>query len=466
MSIVRRVGRFAARHGLWRPETRVVAALSGGSDSVALLRLLHALHQAGQVSLAGAAHLHHGLRGADADEDEQFCRHLTERLAVPLVAARVDVPTLARSRRQSIEVAAREARRTFLGEARVTLAADRVATAHTQDDQAETVLMRVLRGTGMHGLGGIAPAARHRIRPLLECTRDELRDYLRAVDQPWRDDATNANLVHPRNRLRHEVIPYLARHFNPSIRQAVARLATMARADDGWLHRVAAAAALPLIVVDDCGARLDAARLNRLPPALARRVIQQAIESVLERTPDFLDVEQVRAVVAGDMPAATISRLSVEHSGAAVVLVPIGVTVPIQPFRMALPVPGQVTLPEAGWTLEAEGPIHGPRDVLATGPPDQVEVDAAELGTDLIVRTRQPGDRLRPLGLGGHKKLQDVFVDRKVDRRERDRVPVVTDARGRIVWVAGHVLSEEFGVTERTNAVVVLKLRRVARLAP
>jgi tRNA(Ile)-lysidine synthase len=166
----------------------------------------------------------------------------------------------------------------------------------------------------------------------------------------------------------------------------------------------------------------------------------------------------------------------VEHYGPFVVLVSNdSVSSPPAPFRFDLPIPGAVTLPRAGWTLEASGPLprkHGsteePRQpgnrkesASARAGAEEVHIEAAGLGTHLVVRSRQPGDRVRPLGLGGEKKLQDVFVDRKVSRNERDDVPIVTDKKDRIVWVAGHVLGEEFRVTEHTKAVVVLKLRRI-----
>jgi tRNA(Ile)-lysidine synthase len=153
--------------------------------------------------------------------------------------------------------------------------------------------------------------------------------------------------------------------------------------------------------------------------------------------------------------------LEVEPSGGFVVLVRRGPDTPAPAgFRLDLSIPGEVSLPAAGWTLLAEGPIRRRAGEVGAGAADQVHLDAAELGADLVVRSRRPGDRLRPLGVGGSKKVQDVLVDRKVPRDERDFVPIVTDRRGRIVWVAGHVLAEEFRVSGGTNTVVILKLRR------
>ena len=208
--------------------------------------------------------------------------------------------------------------------------------------------------------------------------------------------------------------------------------------------------------------RIDAAALNALPLALARRVVRLAVERVSGRTnPGLHEVDRVLAVAAGRIRASRNCSFRVEPSAGFVVLVPRG---PDRPppagFRFDLSIPGEVRLLAAGWTLQAEGPIRRRAGEVGSGAADQVHLDAAELGADLVVRSRRPGDRLRPLGVGGSKKVQDVLVDRKVPRDERDFVPIVTDRRGRIVWVAGHVLAEEFRVSGGTNTVVILKLRR------
>jgi tRNA(Ile)-lysidine synthase len=194
---------------------------------------------------------------------------------------------------------------------------------------------------------------------------------------------------------------------------------------------------------------------------VARRVVRLATNRLLpDATPGLDEIDAVLAVAAGHRPVARICTLDVEPSGGFVVLVRSGsgVSAPA-PFRFDLPIPGEVHLPSAGWTLQAEGPIRRQADV-GHGAPDRVHLDAAGLADGLVVRSREPGDRLRPLGVGGRKKLQDVLVDRKVPRDDRDFVPIVTDRRGRIVWVAGHVLAEEFRVSGGTNTVVILELRR------
>jgi tRNA(Ile)-lysidine synthase len=466
MSLLPRVRRFAARHHLWHAGSRVVAAVSGGSDSVALLFLLHDLHARGDMKLDAVAHLNHQIR-PEAVADEQFCAALAGRLKLPFVAARVDVPARAAAGKCSIEIAARAARRAFLAQVRDDRGADAVATAHTLDDQAETVLLRIARGTGLRGLGGIAPVRDGRIRPLLEVTRAELQDELEARRETWREDATNADLANPRNRVRHELLPYLRMHFNPSVHRSLARLAELARVEDDWMERSAADAAESVMDVGDDIVRLHQERLLALPDAIQRRVVQLALEtSTAGRSSSLDDVDAVRAVASGKAAAGEVSGVRVEHSSGSVVLINRSVAKvrsegSSPTFNVDLPVPGVAQVAGTGWVVEALGPQLRPAGSALSASSDAVEVDAAVVGSQLVVRSRLAGDRIRPLGLGGRKKVQDVFVDRKVNHGERDTVPIVTDLQGRLVWVAGHVLGEEFRVTEHTKAVIILKLRRI-----
>ncbi len=458
MSALHRVRRFAALHELWRPKTRVIAAVSGGSDSVAMLRLLHDLHRAGDLRLDAVAHVNHRMR-PEADADEAFCASLAADLGVAFVSTCVDVPAQAREKKQSVEVAGRLARRAFLDDLKRGRGADGIATAHTQDDQAETVLLRLLRGAGQRGLSGIAPHRDGRVRPVLFATRAELRRELEARGQGWREDATNTDLAHPRNRVRHELLPYLDQHFNPRTRRALARLADAVRADDLLLARQGATVASAAVQPAEDGIRLESATLLALPEAIARRVVQHALTAAGHSAPDAEAVAAVLEVARGNRSAADARNLRVEPLSGFVVLVRRDATRPLAPFREALTVPGAVQMQGAGWILEAQGPLARPCPGLAVG--DVARIDAASVTGGLVVRSRQPGDRMRPGGLGGSKKVQDIFVDRKVPRVERDRVPIVTDVAGRIVWVAGHVIGEEFRVTDGTKAVIILNLRRI-----
>ncbi len=317
-----RLRKFAERHNLWRRGTRVVAALSGGADSVALLLLLRDLHVGGELVLDCAAHLNHAIRGAESDGDEEFCRSLCDRLGVPLVTRRVDVPVSARHDRVSIEVAARRARHAFLSQVRESRGADVVATAHTEDDQAETVLLRIVRGAGGRGLAAIRPQRGHLIRPLLSITRDDLRRELAARGQDWREDVTNADLANPRNRVRHELLPYLQRYFNRSITQSLARLADMAGADESWIEALVDDQSGKVVRVEGGLVSLNVSGLRALPEGLARRVVRRALELAHpDSACDLKDADSVIAVAAGRAAAAEFSGLRVERFRDSAVLI-------------------------------------------------------------------------------------------------------------------------------------------------
>jgi tRNA(Ile)-lysidine synthase len=465
--LIDRVSRYAARHSLWAVGTRIVAAVSGGSDSVALAFLLRDLAAKGELGLAGIAHLNHHVRAEDADGDAAFCRALADRLGVPAIVSDANVPADAREHGVSIEVAGRHARQKFFRDAMAAVKADRVAVAHTRDDQAETVLLRLTRGAGASGLGAMAPSRDHIIRPLLDIPRDELRAYLRDRDEPWREDSTNADRSIPRNRVRHDVMPQL-RSINAQADSALARAAELLRSDDEFLVRLANAAFLRSVeIIDELGtAKVAVAEFAKLPVPLARRVARYVLETVNpSRTYGLEEVDELcRAVTAGT--GASLAALSVERFAADAVLVKRGVhgvhAPSVDPIELRLDIPGTVEAPRGAWTISARGPIPSPGETgneLAESP-SEVMVDAREVGAHLLVRFRRPGDRLRPLGAPGRKKVQDVLVDRKVPREDRDAVPIVTTEKGEIVWVAGQVLADPFRVTSLTKSVVVLTLRR------
>ena len=463
-SCIDRVRRYAARHSLWTPETRVVAAVSGGSDSVAQAWLLRELASRGELVFAAIAHLNHHVRGADADADAAFCRELAERLGVPAIVGDADVPADARTHHVSIEVAGRHARRRFFQEAIDSVRADRVAVAHTRDDQAETVILRLARGAGSSGLAAMAPRRDHVIRPLLDVTRSELQDFLRAKQETWREDATNLDRAIPRNRIRHAVMPEL-RAINAQADAALARAAEILRGDDEFLERLANAAFLRCVQVDEGQetVSLGVSEFSKLPVALARRVARYALETANpSRSYGLEEADELRRAVA-DGTGADLPGLAVERFGANAVLVSRQVhavqRVPaVDPLELRLDIPGTVEAPLGAWTVTAEGPISRPASVASDA--GRVMVDASGIGSQLIVRYRRPGDRLQPLGAPGRRKVQDVLVDRKVPRDDRDGLPIVTTVSGEIVWVAGEVLADPFRVTPLTKSVVVLTLRR------
>ena len=467
-----RVRRTILRYALFPAGSRAVIALSGGADSVALTHLLREVAPRTGFHLVGLAHLNHRLRGDAADTDEEFCRRLAAELSLPIEVRRLAVGALAR-RRGSLEETAREARYEFLEQAANRLGADRIAVGHTLDDQAETFLLRLLRGAGPRGLAGIYPRFGRIVRPLLEVSRADLRRYLAEHGVSFREDETNRDITIPRNRVRHELIPFLSERFSSRVVEILAREAAIARDDAAWLERVSSAAAARIVRVMTDRVEIDVPLLLAEPPSVGRWILLRALQRWSgRRFVAFDHADTLLALADGkdepvvlDLPGQTARR-----DGGMLVLTPReGRSRSSGPransFHYLLSIPGEAVLAEAGCAISAEVATRG------SGPeqPGWLEhvggrtaaVDAATLPTVLGVRSRKPGDRLRPLGLNGHKKLQDLLVDLKIPRADRDVTPLVVDDRDRIVWVAGHAIADDFRVTGQTKSVVILKLREL-----
>ncbi len=432
----------------------LVVGVSGGADSVALAHILHALSARGGPRLA-IAHLHHGIRGASADRDAVFVRRLAERLGVGCIVGRADVPALAKARGVSIEMGARSARHEFFRHAAAESGADRVALAHTADDQAETVLLRLCRGAGSTGLSAMAPdvtiGGLRVIRPLLGVSRVAIEAYLRARGERWRTDPTNRSDTHLRNRIRRRVIPVLERELNPSVRDALCTAAVLLGDDDSVLAGLARRA-LRRLESGDHG--LDTVRLRSLPVALQRRSIRDWILSrgVPADSAGFSAVERIRALAAGAGAAATLGR--------GWVVVRVGGAVRLESAArrrgkswdpVALSLPGRTEIREAGLVVHVAR-SRGFRRVREAGPgawPTTAWLDAGRVaGRPLTVRPWRAGDRYRPLGAPGVAKIHNILVDRKVPRRLRAGLPVV-ECGGEVVWFPGHRVAEGWHVPSR-----------------
>ncbi len=248
----------------------------GGPDSVGLLHLLCILAARGELTVAGAAHLNHGLRDA-ADEDERFCREHAAELGIPVCVERADVRALAKDWHTSLEDAGRRARYAFLERAAAELSASAIATGHTLDDQAETFLLQLIRGAGPRGLSGIGPNVGLVRRPLLDIRREEIREWLAAEGIPFREDESNRDLAFTRNRVRHVLVPLLERDFSPGIVEVLARESAIAREDEAYLQSAAIELARSVVLASEDIVEIDASALRSLHPAVASRVVRIAL---------------------------------------------------------------------------------------------------------------------------------------------------------------------------------------------
>ena len=467
----RRVLRYVHAHGLFFGAQRALLAVSGGPDSTALLLVLAHLSASGALELdLSLAHFDHGLRRqAEREAEKAFLSGMAAELGLPIFFGQGDVRAHARQQRLSLEEAARELRYRFLAEQAEKAAINVVATGHTADDKAETVLMHLVRGTGLTGLAGMRPSSSwplpgHEhlllVRPLLEVSRGDTERYCREEGVSPCLDVTNLLLGPLRNRIRHELLPIL-RRYNPRIQGALLRLAAATASDLAYLEKTAAAFWHSLAIKDKDSVRFRRSELVALPSAIRNRLLQAACRQLLADARQVESVHihsMVEALARGaGRPLSLPGGLAFTVDGEVVRLtVGQGAAARARPIpEMSLAVPGRTAV--AGWQVEAE--VLPAQEVEVGADPYQAYLDYQETGGQLTVWSRRRGDRFRPLGLGGEKKLQDYLVDAKVPRDERDGVPLVCASWG-IAWVVGHRIDERARVRQDTHTIVHLRFRR------
>ena len=451
---------------LLKPGMRMAVAVSGGADSVALLLAL-----AGRSAELGlvmhAAHLHHGLRGEEADEDLAFCRELVAGLGVPFHETRMDVGVEARGDKElgkaaeTIEEAARRLRYRWFGELLASGEIDAVATAHTLDDQAETVLGKFLRGAWTEGLAGISPKLECPeggviLRPLLGTTRSEIEAYLRGIGQAWREDSSNRQLTYTRNRIRHELLPLLE-GWNPQLKEHLAQMAELAREEEEWWQAEVARVAPQLLLIgrpvrgggrsagtgSAGGLALDVTRLSALAVALQRRLLRHAAAQFGVAL-DFPATEALRAMATSgragqrlELPeglraerTAREMRLSVD--GGAIQKRQRGESSEVE-YRGTIP--GEIEAPAFGLHLRIEVGGQGPESATPT---------------EALLRNWKPGDRVRLRYTSGPRKVKEVLERLKVTGSERALWPVL-EIEGVILWMRGVELEPVAGLVVEVN---------------
>ncbi len=462
--IMREVRRTIVEHGMLKETKKLVLAVSGGPDSVALFAVFLLLKEEFGLSLT-LAHFNHGLRGKESDADEKFVQRLAEENRIPCMVGKTGACQLGPGRGLSLEDAARRLRFRFLDETFERLGADRIALGHTADDQAETVMMRLLRGAGATGLRGILPVREVRyIRPLLNIWRHQILKFLSERNLSFREDRSNRDLRFLRNRMRHQLLPLLSEQYNPRIKERLVSLANILTEEDRYLDRVLDGE-LASLVVDRKSGKVVFARGPFL--ALDRAMRFRALRWALQQVGGSLDgigyrhLIQALDVIEGPRPSKRIifpRGLILERGYESFAVKKTGELEKAIPSTYSYPLrfPGATRIPEAGLTLVAD--IKKPEEVKLPLTCSMVAcLDLARLGPSLRVRSIRPGDRFQPLGMRGRKKLQDLLVDAKVPRCQRGVVPVVAAGK-EIVWVVGHRIAEQFKVTPATRDILRLEV--------
>ena len=495
INLIQRILVTISRHRMLQAGDRVGIGVSGGSDSVALLRILQGLSGQQGIQLA-VLHFNHGLRGVDSEGDEQFVAALAAHSGLPFFSARDDVAGVARARRWNLEDAARRLRYGFFGAVVKDRRINRVAVAHTADDQAETVLARVLRGTGPAGLAAIYPVNGQVVRPLLGVRRAELREYLNNLGQPWREDASNQDRSRLRSRLRHEVLPILEREIQPAIVDHLGRLAAMSREDEVF-WRVLTRARLDALLERE-GGRLRIRCTDLLNPllnedplsgvgfpeearlAITQRLVRGIIEELRGHCRQWTADHVGRVVglaVSGssgsriELPGVMVersfdwlwfSRTGGETKGYAAGCSDANSSASLAFSRLVeLGNPGEstvVAVPEIGRRFHLKVvDWHVWRSDTGL---DKVALDRDLLDLPLVLRNWRPGDSFRPKGRRSSRKLKQFLRMKRVAVSDREAWPVLTSGN-MLVWTRGLPVADEFAPRPATSAGVIISEERL-----
>ncbi|MDI3534385.1 MAG: tRNA(Ile)-lysidine synthase [Thermosediminibacterales bacterium] len=443
---------------------RIIVGVSGGPDSICLLHVLSKLKHKFNISLY-VAHLDHMFRDEESRNDALFVKEVCQKLQIPLIMETIDVPAYIKKTRLSPEVAARKVRYEFYERALTKVKGNKVALGHNQDDQAETVLMRLLRGSGTQGLAGIEPVRQGRyIRPLLYISRFEIENYLKQNKISYRIDKTNLEAVYYRNRIRLELIPYLEAEYNPNIKSVLARTAEIIREDNSYLEKVSEDVFRKNSKWENEKLVISQEMFQETPMALITRCLRVAVSEISGSSKDleYVHVFDIINLIKNSNVGSRLclpNGVVVEKGYNDLFFYKNGLKSKSKniSFEYSLDVPGEVFLKETNMRLTSS---IKQKECMAELNNDDLMTEYIDLDKipdrALKVRNRQPGDKFIPLGMKSNKKLKQFFIDEKIPRDIRDMIPLVVSGDD-IIWVVGYRISEKYKVDEHTKHLLVLK---------
>lgn len=458
--ILQKVKATISKYGMLSLNDKVVVALSGGPDSVALLHILHSLSTEYNLTLY-AAHLNHLLRGKEAEEDVSFVKGLAKELKVEIWTEEVDIKGEAREKGLSLQVAARRARYDFLKRVAKEACVLKIALGHQLDDQVETILMRLIRGTGAEGFSGIPPCRRLDekitiIRPLIDTSSEQIREYLKEKMAGFRTDSSNLCQDYQRNKVRLRLLPLLYQ-FNPDFKERLIATAKLWQADDDYLCEIAEKRLCKAILRDEQEIALDLKELKKLRSPILVRILRKVLKQDLEK----ITFSHIQAILKLIKEGPSQGRLSLpkglvikrEYEKLKIVHSP--QCPAVHEFRYEMEIPGRVEIREAGLKIQAK--IVKLKEVQFAS--NTAYFDLLKIRPPLILRSREEGDRFCPFGLKGTKKVKDLFIDLKIPARTRERIPLLVDRKG-ILWVVEYRRSNRAKVTEKTKRVVEFQIKK------
>lgn len=469
--MLQKVRETIARHAMLEQGERLIVAVSGGPDSVALLKALTLIAPEYRLRLV-VAHLNHGLRGIEADEDEAFVRLLSHRMHIECVCETTDIAAIKKSGK-SLEELCREQRYAFLKKVAVDCGATKIALGHHLQDQSETVLMNLIRGSGAEGLRGMMPVREGLIiRPMLQVAQQEILFFLAEMGLSFRTDSSNALDCHLRNRIRRHLVPLLKEGYNPRIEENISRTADIMRLDDDYLAtKVEAWLSHRAISGQNGEKRLLQAEFLKLHAALQQRVIKNLLTR-MSRSGQGISYKHIQAALAlargshgsGSLnfPGGVLLRREYQTiifsrpTDPSALSPGRGIVGNIK-FCYPVNIPGRIEVKEAGLSIDVAFVAKPDHTVVAEAGTRYAYLDYKATYPPLVIRNVIPGDRMQPLGMSGQKKLKALFIDAKVPRAMRHLLPLLADQQS-VLWVAGLRINSRVSVTENTRQVLKVEI--------
>ncbi|MFL0252126.1 tRNA lysidine(34) synthetase TilS [Clostridium neuense] len=449
------------KNSMFNKGDRVVVAVSGGPDSICLLHLLNSIKSKFDMEIC-AAHVNHCLRGAEADADEEFVRRFCEELNVDFYVKRVDINKLAKEKKLSSELAGREARYDFFEEVMEKFRGNKIAIAHNANDRAETILMRIIRGTGLDGMVGIKPMRDEVfVRPLINTSRNDIEKYCLDNKISPRIDKTNLERLYTRNKIRLDLIPYIMNNFNEDVVAALNRLGDIVSIDNDYMQKIANKKYDSYCYLDEKNIIIKKEAFCEHEAVLSR-MIRRAISELTgnvyniekKHVEDIIHIQQVGTgkkvnlpnnIVAhnnyGDICFEVKSNDIIDNKKIYEASIENSHVISFNGFKF------EVTL------LESKTDIKLKQD-------DYVKYfDANKVGTNISIRYRNDGDKFKPLGMKSFKKLKDIFINLKIPREDRIKIPLICFGN-EIAWIVGHKISEDFKIDDQTKTILKIKVER------
>ncbi len=449
-------------HNLIDKEDKIIVGVSGGPDSMALLHILNEIKEELGFNIY-VAHINHGIRKEEADADEEFVKNICSGLLIPFFSTKVNMDEYAKKNKLTSEEAGRAIRYSFFNKILDDIGGGKIAVAHNKNDQAETLLMRFFRGTGLEGLRGMEYRNGNIIRPLLDISREEIEKYCLDNNIPVRIDRTNLEPIYGRNRTRLEVIPYITKNFNKGIIDILARTSRLMQMDSEFILGIVEEKYKNIVVEESQNSIvLNIDMFKNEHYTIKSRIIRQSIEKV-NGSLKGIEEKHINNII--NLMNENITGKNINITNNIVIKISYGNMIIEKEnnpqkvlFRYPLHIGKPVHIYELNTTINSS--------ILPVCEVDIKHVnrfikyfDYDKIKGELCIRNRKDGDRFTPLGMNGSKKLKDFFIDEKIPREERDTIPIIEDD-GKIIWVVGYRISEEYKVSSNTSKVLVLEYKK------